>query len=506
LKAKKKDVIQAIYHLSIKIIKRTAAKSAVGAAAYRAAEKILNDYNGLTHDYTRKKGVIHSEIMLPDHAPPEYADRSTLWNAVEAVEKNKNSQLAREIEIALPKELSQEENIELAKEYVKKNFVNHGMVADVCFHDKSDGNPHVHIMLTMRPMNLDGSWGDKQRKEYILDSNGEKIYDKKKRQYKCKSIATTDWNEQSKAEEWRQAWADEVNAFLLRKNIDTRIDHRSYKRQGIEIIPTIHMGAAASEMERNGIKTEKGNINREIKEENNLIKMLKNTIENIKSSIADLFLCKTELKNLIAEERKPKGENLIVKLMRFHENGGKFNQSSAPYLRNLKNLKGLQNVASAVAFLQTNNISTVEELQSALNSCKEAHSSLKSSTENKKTRIAELDTLLENYHVYKEYKPILTEYESIKSERKREKYAILHFEEIKQCKSARKKLPDKLTPKAWAKEREQLETECAANNQKRTRLEDGIAQMETIGRNMESLDRYEKKQERERSKSMDIGL
>jgi hypothetical protein len=361
-------------------------------------------------------------------------------------------------------------------------------------------------MLTMRPMKEDGSWYDKQRKEYLLDSNGEKIYDKKKRQYKCKSIATTDWNEQSKAEEWRQAWADEVNAFLLQKNIDRRIDHRSYKRQGVEKIPSIHMGTAASEMERNGIKTEKGDINREIKEENNLIVVLKNTINNIKSSVADLFSRKTELINLIEEERKPKGENLIQKLIRFNDNGFEFAKSSAPYLRNLKNVKSLKNVASAVAFLQNNNISTAEELQSALKSCKEAHSELKTSTENKKTRISELDNLLENYHVYKEYKPILAEYENIKSERKQNKFAILHFEEIKQCKSARKKLPDKLTPKAWTKEREQLENECAVNNQKRMRLEDGIAQMETIGRNMESLDRYEEKQVRERSKSMDIAL
>jgi hypothetical protein len=396
--------------------------------------------------------------------------------------------------------------INLTRFNVKKNFVNHGMVADVCFHDKLDGNPHVHIMLTIRPMKEDGEWDDKQRKEYLLDSNGEKIYDKKKRQYKCRSIATTDWNEQGKAEEWRQAWADEVNAFLLQKNIDTRIDHRSYKRQGVEKIPSIHMGAAASEMERSGIRTEKGNLNREIREENNLIAILKNTIHNIKSSVADLFSRKAEITKLIAEERKPKGENLIQKLIRFNDNGFEFAKSSAPYLRNLKNVKSLKNVATAVAFLQTNNISTAEELQTALQTCKQAHSNLKSSNENKRTRISELDTLLENYRVYKEYKPILTEYESIKSERKQNKFANLHFEEIKQCKSARKKLPEKLTSKAWRSEREQLENECAVNNQKRMRLEDGIAQMETIGRNMESLDRYEKKQERERSKSMDIGL
>jgi len=508
---KRKEVINAIYHLSIKIIKRTAAKSAVGAAAYRAGEKLLNDYDGLTHDYTRKSGVIHKEIMLPDHAPPEYADRRTLWNAVEAVEKNKNAQLAREIEIALPKELSQEENIELAKEYVKKNFVNHGMVADVCFHDREDGNPHVHVMLTMRPLKEDGSWDDKQRKEYMLDGNGEKIYDMKKRQYKCKSIATTDWNDRANSEIWREAWADEVNAFLLQKNIETRIDHLSYKRQGVDKIPTIHMGAAASEMERNGILTEKGNLNREIQKENNLIAMLKNTISNIKSSIADLFSRKAEVEKEIAKwtpiyiQSEP-SENLIQKLMRFNDNGFKFAKSSAPYLRNLKNVRSLKNVATAVMFLQSNNISTAEELQTALNTCKEAHSELKSSNENKKTRIAELDNLLENYRIYKENKSVNEEYESINFKWKKERFYEKHKNQIKQCKSARAKLPDKLTSKAWTKERESLTDECAVNNQKRMRLEDGIAQMETITQNMESLDRYEKTQERERSRNKDFGL
>ena len=117
----------------------------------------MNEYNGLTHDYTRKGGVVHTEILLPNHAPREYADRSILWNAVERIEKNKNSQLAREIELALPVELSAGQNISLVREYCNRHFVSAGMCADVCIHDKNDGNPHAHIMLTMRPMEQDGS-------------------------------------------------------------------------------------------------------------------------------------------------------------------------------------------------------------------------------------------------------------------------------------------------------------------------------------------------------------
>jgi len=194
----------AIYHLSIKIISRGKGKSAVAASAYRSAEKITNEYDGMIHDYTKKGGVTHTEILLPDHAPKKYFDRSTLWNAVEKIEKNKNSQLAREIELALPAELSSEQNLSLVREYVNQNFVSVGMCADICIHDKKDGNPHAHIMLTMRPFEEDGSWGAKSKKEYMLDENGEKII-LKSGEYKSRKINSTDWNDQTKAEEWRKS-------------------------------------------------------------------------------------------------------------------------------------------------------------------------------------------------------------------------------------------------------------------------------------------------------------
>jgi hypothetical protein len=154
----------AIYHLSIKIISRGKGKSAVAAAAYRAGEKITSEYNGKTHDYTKKGGVVFSEIILPENAPPEYADRSILWNAVERVESAANSQLAREIEVALPVELSEAQNISLVRDYVKKQFVDNGMCADIAIHDTGTGNPHAHILLTTRPLNKDKSWGYKREK------------------------------------------------------------------------------------------------------------------------------------------------------------------------------------------------------------------------------------------------------------------------------------------------------------------------------------------------------
>lgn len=201
-----------------------------------------------------------------------------LWNSVEKIEKSKNSQLAREIEIALPKELNRGKQIELVREYVKENFVKVGMCADIALHDKNDGNPHAHILLTMRLLNEDKTWGAKSKKEYVLDKNGEKVK-LKNGNYKTSKIDTVDWNEQEKAEEWRKAWADITNKYLEENSIQEKINHRSYQRQGIEKIPTIHLGISASQMEKNGIATDRGNINREIKHQNKILKEISRRIK-----------------------------------------------------------------------------------------------------------------------------------------------------------------------------------------------------------------------------------
>lgn len=218
---------------------------------------------------------------MPDNAPPEYSDRVTLWNAVERVEKKRNSQLAREIEFALPVELSREQNINLVRDYVKHSFVQPGMCADVCIHDTDNGNPHAHILLTMRPFERNGAWGAKSKKEYILDDKGERIR-LKSGEFKSRKVAAVDWNEQTKAEQWREAWADTANAALEQQQVEARIDHRSYERQGIDRIPTIHLGVAASQMGRKGIATNRGDINRKVEITNSQLRQLKARIDKLK--------------------------------------------------------------------------------------------------------------------------------------------------------------------------------------------------------------------------------
>lgn len=198
-------------------------------------------YYGQVSDYTRKGGVIYKEILLPPHAPREYANRQTLWNAVENTERNKNAQLAYSFDIALQNEFTMEENIQLVRKFLQDNFVSRGMIADFAVHqpDKDGGiaNPHFHVMCPIRPLNPDGTWGAKQRRVYREDG-------------KFDAVPTTDWGRPETLEEWRETWAALCNAKFEEKGLPCRIDHRSYERQGIEQLPTVHEGGAVRQTDR----------------------------------------------------------------------------------------------------------------------------------------------------------------------------------------------------------------------------------------------------------------
>ena len=382
----------AIYHCSIKIISRGKGKSAVAAAAYRAGEKIVSEYDGRINDYTRKKGIAHTEIMLPDHAPIEYRDRAVLWNAVERIEKFKTAQLAREIQLALPKELSEIQNINLVREYVKQNFVDKGMCADIAIHDTNKENPHAHIMLTMRPINLDGTWGDKQKKEYILNGNGEKIYDKNKRSYKCKSIPTTDWNEQTKAEEWRSAWADIANTYLEKTNNTERIDHRSFERQGItDQLPTIHLGVAAHQMEQKGIRTERGDINREIADINKEIRQTKARIKKLKTQIYSQPI-----------ENAPS----FISIMSHIADAKNLNSR-------WQKIVNLQTQARVLIFLQQNNISDMDSFVDKVTQISEKLNEVSDKIKKADRRLETLETHLAHCENRKQYKDIYDKYKRL---------------------------------------------------------------------------------------------
>ena len=487
--AQKKEVLTiAIYHCSIKIISRSKGKSAVAAAAYRSGEKLTNDYDGTTHDFTRKGGVVHTEILLPDNAPREYADRFTLWNAVEAVEKSKNAQLSREIEIALPNELSEAECVALAKEFAQQTFVDKGMCADVCIHNpnREQKNIHAHIMLTMRPFSEDGTWGDKQKKEYLLDKNGNKIYDKRKRTYKCRTVQTTDWNSREKAEEWREAWAEFLNNALEQRNISEKVDYRSFERQGKIEKPTVHMGAAATQMERKGIRTIKGDTNREIKSINAKISALLKRIEVLDNELAKM-------------KEIPKEDSLLEMLMRFHDNGIKFSEVRGVSVSNLKKIAKFKDLTHLIAFVQGHKIGTLSELAEKNSETKAMLKNYKSKLISTQKRMKELTELLDNYPRYKENKAVYLAWLSITNPKKKEKFYDKHYGEIALFKTVKSFYDSnlngaKLTPKAWQRELEELKKSAEVDRAKVEKLGDDVAVMETLIYNVQRLTNYEEKQ------------
>ena len=287
----------AIYHLEAKVVSRGAGRSAVAASAYLSCSRLYNDYDGIQHDYTRKQGLVWQQVFLTEYAPQEWQDREKLWNAVEEVETAKDSRLAREFVVALPIELSREQQIELLQDFIREQFISDGMCADAAIHDTDGHNPHAHILLTVRPLDEQGKWQYKTEKEYLCMKNGEergftaaefrtaqnegwekqypykvgkkKVYmtpsdaeaqglvradtHPKSTRYGRQNPISERWNSEEQLTAWRAAWADVSNRCLERAGREERIDHRSNAARGLDEIPTIHEGVTAQALEKKGI-------------------------------------------------------------------------------------------------------------------------------------------------------------------------------------------------------------------------------------------------------------
>ena len=320
----------AIYHLEAKVVSRGAGRSAVAASAYLSCSRLYNDYDGIQHDYTKKHGLVWQEVFLPEYAPQEWQEREKLWNAVEEVETAKDSRLAREFVVALPIELSREEQIELLQEFIQEQFLSDGMCADAAIHDTDGHNPHAHILLTVRPLDGQGHWQYKTEKEYLCVRNGEekgftaaefksaqndgwekqypykvgkkKVYmtpsaaeaqglvraDKhpKSTRYGRQNPISERWNSEEQLAAWRATWADVSNRYLERAGREERIDHRSNAARGLDEIPTIHEGVAAQALECKGIISDRCEINRQIKADNTLLRELKAEIKKLAALVA----------------------------------------------------------------------------------------------------------------------------------------------------------------------------------------------------------------------------
>lgn len=335
-----------IYHMESKIVSRGTGRSVVAASAYMSCSRLYNDYDGVQHDYTRKQGLVWQEVFLPPQAPREWLDREQLWNAVEAAEKTKDSRLAREIIVALPIELNHEEQIALTSAYILQQFVAGGMCADVVIHDTDGHNPHAHILLTMRPLNEDGTWQYKTEKEYLCMKDGEeqgftsaeyksaqsdgwekqylyrvgrkKVYmtptaaaehgysraDKhpKSSRYGRQNPITARWNSEDQLISWREAWADMANRAIEQAGLEERIDHRSHAARGFDEQPTIHEGVEAMHIEDKGFVSERRALNRQIHADNALLRELKEQIRQLAKAVQmDIFLLADAMEKLRAD-------------------------------------------------------------------------------------------------------------------------------------------------------------------------------------------------------------
>lgn len=418
-------------------VKRNAGQSAVASAAYRAGEKLHSERYGEDCDYTHKGGVLYTEIMLPDNAPPEYADRQTLWNALEEAEKHPQAQLAYSFDIALQNELTDEENRELARRFCRENFLSRGMIVDLAIHDPDrDGglqNPHFHVLCPIRPLEESGAWGAKQHRVYELDEGGNRIRDESG-QYVFNAIPTTDWGRPETLDEWRKAWAEMVNAKFEEKGLLYRIDHRTLAEQGEERLPTVHEGPAVRAMENRGIPTEVGSYNRMIRTSNSLYAKIKKALAAITAILA-------ELKNDRATLDEPA---LLLYLGKYYNVRNKYAEQNFGHGANKAKAGNLKRYAEEVALLRQHGLHTVEALKTYASTVSDQNSELAEKQRRNKAKIRELSELVRHAENYRRYKPLVSEINSIRWKGKREAFKTAHDSELTQFYMAQRILKEKV--------------------------------------------------------------
>ena len=413
----------ALYHFNVTQASRGKGQSAVACAAYRAGEKLMDNYYGEIQDYTRKGGVLYTEILLPEHAPERFLDRQTLWNEVESVERHPQAQLAYSFNIALQNEFTFEENLELARRFVQENFVNKGMIVDMAIHNPDKDpegipNPHFHVLAPIRPLNQDGTWGVKQYREYVLDEDGNCIKDKNGKD-KFNAVSTTDWGNSATLLLWRENWTKLCNEKFEEKGLDVRIDHRSYTDQELDKLPTIHEGPTVRAMEKKGIRTDKGDWNRMIKSTNTLLAKLKNEIKGLITWIADISKV---IADEAARERQEKKEHsyFVDTLTAYYEQ-----RNAGAYSTKAKS-NNLKRYMETINFLKDNRIATFKDLEAKISSMYSEVSDAAGRAKDIEKRIKKIDEILRAYDQFKEGKPVYDELCKIKKKAASDKFKEQH--------------------------------------------------------------------------------
>lgn len=471
----------ALYHFHVEQIKRSEGRTAVASAAYRAGEKLHNLWDGETHDYTKKGGIVLTEIILPEHAPQRFLDRSTLWNEVEQVEKHYKAQLAYSFDMALQNEFSMEENIKLAREFVQKYFVSEGMICDLAVHqpDREEGgipNPHFHVLVPIRPLNADGTWGDKQHRVYHLDEDGNRIK-KENGGWEFDAVPTTNWGRPETLDMWREAWANMVNARFGEKGLDCRIDHRSFVDQGLDLIPTVHEGPHVRKMEKKGIRTEKGELNRWIKATNRMLRSMRATIAALKEWIQ-------EAKEILKEPQEVYLADLLRESLRMRD------AVAMTYTRGRSKAKhnNTKRFMEECDYLKRRGVLTLSDFEKYLSTAYEKVDASKSSMNEKQQRLKELQKLMDDVKTYLELKPVFDELkkEKYRFAKAKEKYKTEHDSELRRFHMVKRKLKeqgfekDSFPLKEWQKEFSELSAEREAEYQEYKLLQKDLTMLYQI--------------------------
>lgn len=534
------------------IVKRSKGQSAVDAASYISRSVLVSEYDGKTYRPKYHEDLVHCEINLPEYAPEEWLDRAVLWNSVELNEKQKNAQLCRTLKAALPNDWSYELAEETVRDYVQRNFVSKGMCADWAIHDSVNQhgihNLHFHLMLTLRPVEENGKWGAKQRKEYILDKDGNKIRNKSGRGFKSRAVDVNDWNEKGNSRKWRKDLTDTINVVNDRIGLPEYWEHRSFKELGLEQEPTRHLGPIASALERKGIRTEKGDANRAIMEHNQTLQRARMFYDIAWNSVKNLEKWEQEkaaeaAKNAaekkagkmagdIPAAQEGEAEQTAVGSIQKETSGTKevsvfaamknevlemlerilaaFGRLhlpliQAPNFKKVSNRAALMDIENVRRFVEEKGIDSFEALETFAVQQEASKKEAEEICNRDGREIRRLKELSEAYAAYAPYIPIRNEY----LQKKGIAQAVYHSQHKKELETAKElRIPvyellregEKFTPKKWETQIKELTQEYEKQSRRYGRSTVNLAYVELLRHNRKMDERDQKNKDQSQSR------
>lgn len=534
------------------IVKRSKGQSAVDAASYISRSVLVSEYDGKTYRPKYHEDLVHCEINLPEYAAEEWLDRAVLWNSVELNEKQKNAQLCRTLKAALPNDWSYELAEETVRDYVQRNFVSKGMCADWAIHDSVNQNGihnlHFHLMLTLRPVEENGKWGAKQRKEYILDKDGNKIRNKSGQGFKSRAVDVNDWNEKGNSRKWRKDLTDTINVVNDRIGLPEYWEHRSFKDLGLEQEPTRHLGPIASALERKGIRTEKGDANRAIMEHNQTLQRARMFYDIAWNSVKNLEKWEQEkaaeaAKNAaekkagkmagdIPAAQEGEAEQTAVGSIQKETSGTKevsvfaamknevlemlecilaaFGRLhlpliQAPNLKKVSNRAALMDIENVRRFVEEKGIDSFEALETFAVQQEASKKEAEEICNRDGREIRRLKELSEAYAAYAPYIPIRNEY----LQKKGIAQAVYHSQHKKELETAKElRIPvyellregEKFTPKKWEAQIKELTQEYEKQSRRYGRSTVNLAYVELLRHNRKIDEREQKNKDQSQSR------